>query len=79
MQSAQVLSITNFMDTSNVPLQSGSTIDSKTEQDNQKLFSLYTAINNLAYLAKMAQSSTATWRARHKSACCGNCVTPWRY
>ncbi len=41
-------------------LTAGSTIDTKTEQDNQKLFSLYTAINNLAYLAKMAQSTTAT-------------------
>ena len=30
------------------------------EQDNQKLFSLYSAVNTLAYLAKMAQSSTAT-------------------
>jgi hypothetical protein len=57
---AQIMSITNWMDTSNVPLQAGSTIDTKTEQDNQKLFSLYTAINNLATLAKMGQSSTAT-------------------
>ena len=30
------------------------------EQDNQKLFSLYSAVNTLAYLAKMAQSGTAT-------------------
>src|ERR1700761_1995558 len=56
VQAAQTLAITNFMDTSNVPLTAGSTLDTKTEQDNQKLFSLYTAINNLAYLAKMAQS-----------------------
>ena len=60
VQAAQTLAITNFMDTSNVPLTAGSTLDTKTEQDNQKLFSLYTAINNLAYLAKMAQSTTAT-------------------
>jgi hypothetical protein len=57
---SQIMSITNWMDTSNVPLQAGSTIDSKTEQDNQKLFSLYTALNNLATLAKMGQSTTAT-------------------
>jgi outer membrane lipopolysaccharide assembly protein LptE/RlpB len=60
VQAAQTLAITDFMNTSNVPLTAGSTLDTKTEQDNQKLFSLYTAINNLAYLAKMAQSSTAT-------------------
>lgn len=59
-QDAKVLSITNFMDTSNVPLSAGSSTDTKTEQDNQKLFSLYTAINNLAYLAKMAQRSGMT-------------------
>ncbi|HEY5337816.1 MAG TPA: hypothetical protein VIJ85_06415 [Rhizomicrobium sp.] len=60
VEDAQTLAITNFMDTSNVPLSAGSTTDAKTEQDNQKLFSLYTAVNNLAYLAKMSQSSTAT-------------------
>jgi hypothetical protein len=51
---AQVLSITNFIDTSKVPVNAGTTADSKTEQDNQKLFSLYTAVNNLSYLAGMA-------------------------
>jgi len=30
------------------------------EQDNQKLFSLYSAVNTLAYIAKMAQKGTAT-------------------
>ena len=60
VQDAKVLSLTNFLDTSNVPLSAGSTTDAKTEQDNQKLFSLYTAVNNLAYLAKMSQRSTAT-------------------
>jgi hypothetical protein len=59
-QDAKILSITNFMDTSNVPLSAGSSTDAKTEQDNQKLFSLYTAINNLSYLAKMAQRSGMT-------------------
>ena len=38
----------------------GATTDAKMEQDNQKLFSLYSAVNTLAYLAKMAQSPTAT-------------------
>jgi hypothetical protein len=59
-QDAKILSITNFLDTSNVPLSAGSSADSKTEQDNQNLFSLYTAINNLAYLASMSQRSTMT-------------------
>jgi len=59
-QDAKVLGITDFLDTSNVPLSAGSTTDAKTEQDNQKLFSLYTAVNNLAYLAKMSQRSGMT-------------------
>ncbi len=57
---AKLLSTTNFLDTSNVPLSAGSGSDTKTEQDNQKLFSLYTAVNSLSQLAQMAQSSTAT-------------------
>jgi hypothetical protein len=59
-QTAQVLSTTNFLNTSNVPLSAGATSDAKLEQDNQKLFSLYTAVNSLAYLAKIAQGSTET-------------------
>ena len=59
-QDAKVLGTTNFLDTSKVPLSAGATADSKMEQDNQKLFSLYSAVNTLAYLAKMAQSGTAT-------------------
>jgi hypothetical protein len=59
-QDAKVLSTTNFLDTSKVPLSPGATSDTKMEQDNQKLFALYSAVNTLAYLAKMAQSSTAT-------------------
>jgi hypothetical protein len=51
---AQVLGITNFVDTSNVPLSAGTTTGQKTEQDNQKLFALYTAVNNLSYLASMS-------------------------
>ncbi len=59
-QDAKVLSTTNFLDTSKVPLSAGATIDAKTEQDNQKLFALYSAVNTLAYIAKMAQKGTAT-------------------
>src|ERR1700761_3989281 len=59
-EQAQVLSTTNFLDTSNVPLTPGATSSSKTEQDNQNLFSLYSAVNTLSQLAQMAQSSTAT-------------------
>lgn len=57
---AQVLSTTNFLDTSNVPVLTPSSADAKTEQDNQKLFSLYTAINNVSYLASIAQRGTTT-------------------
>ena len=59
-QDAKVLGTTNFLDVSNVPLSAGATTDSKMEQDNQKLFALYNAVNTLAYLAKMAQKGTAT-------------------
>lgn len=57
---AQVLSTTNFLDTSNVPVLTPSSSDAKIEQDNQKLFSLYTAINNVSYLASIAQRGTTT-------------------
>jgi len=57
---AKVLSTTNFLDTSNVPLTASATGDQKTEQDNQKLFSLYSAVNTLAYIAKMGQRDGTT-------------------
>ncbi len=60
VEDAKVLGLTNFIDTSKVPLSAGSTASSKTEQDNQKLFSLYSAVSNLQYLAKMAQRSGMT-------------------
>ncbi len=50
---AKVLATTNFLDTSHVPLGATSTADAKTEQDNQRLFSLYSAVNTLAYIAKI--------------------------
>lgn len=59
-QTAKVLATTNFLDTSNVPLSAGATSDAKMEQDNQKLFSLYSAVSSLAYLTKLAQGATET-------------------
>jgi len=59
-QDAAILGTTNFLDTAKVPLSAGATSDAKMEQDNQKLFSLYSAVNKLAYLAKLAQKGTAT-------------------
>lgn len=60
VQDAKILSTTNFFDTSNVPLTTTGTTDSKTEQDNQKLFSLYNALNSLTYLTRMSQRDTVT-------------------
>jgi len=60
VENAKVLSTTNYVNTTNVPLSAGATTDSKMEQDNQKLFSLYNAVSTLSQLAQMAQSSTAT-------------------
>jgi len=57
---AQVLGMTKFIDTTAVPLLKGSTTDAATEQDNQKLFALYTAVNNLSYLASMSKRDGAT-------------------
>jgi hypothetical protein len=57
---ADILSITDIMDTSNVPTFSGVTTDAKLEQDNQKLFSLYTAVENLRYLADMSKREDTT-------------------
>jgi hypothetical protein len=52
---AQVLGLKNFVDLSKVPILAGQSTDTKTEQDNQKLFALYTAVNNLSYLATMSK------------------------
>jgi hypothetical protein len=57
---AQVLGTTNFLDTSDVPLTKGTTSDAKLEQDNQKLFALYSAVNNLSYLASMSKRDGMT-------------------
>jgi len=57
---AAVLGIANFMDFSKVPALHTSAADAKTEQDNQKLFALYTAVNNLSYLAGMAKRDGMT-------------------
>ncbi|HEX4370438.1 MAG TPA: hypothetical protein VH019_03745 [Rhizomicrobium sp.] len=59
-QTAKILSTTNFVSTTNVPLSAGATSNSKLEQDNQKLFSVYNTVGSLNYLAQLAQSSTET-------------------
>jgi hypothetical protein len=59
-QDAKVLSTTNFLDTSKVPGSAGAPADAKMEQDNQKLFALYSAVNTLAYIAKMGQKAGTT-------------------
>jgi hypothetical protein len=60
IEDAKVMSTTNYLDTSNVPLSAGSTTGTETEQDNQNLFSLYTAVSTLSYLASMAQRTGMT-------------------
>lgn len=50
-----VLSLTKFLDTSDIPLNAGGTTDSKLEQDNQRLFAIYKAVDNLRYLASMSK------------------------
>jgi hypothetical protein len=57
---SQVLAINNFVDLTKVPVLTGQSADAKTEQDNQKLFALYTAVNNLAYLASMSKRDGMT-------------------
>ena len=57
---SQVLTATSFLDTTAVPLLPGSTSDTKLEQDNQKLFALYNAVNNLSYLATMSKRDGTT-------------------
>lgn len=52
---ALVLNTTNWIDLSKVPVLAGNSPDTKTEQDNQKLFALYNAVNNLSYLATMSK------------------------
>ena len=56
---AEVLSLTDYIDTSNVP-KVAVTDDQKTEQDNQKLFSIYKAVTNLQHLATMASRDGET-------------------
>ncbi len=59
-ETAKILSTTNFVSTTNVPLSAGATSNTKLEQDNQKLFSVYNTVGSLNYLAQLAQSSTET-------------------
>jgi len=57
---ARVLGTTKFIDNSNIPVSKGTRADAQTEQDNQKLFALYTAVNNLSYLASMSKRDGVT-------------------
>lgn len=50
---ADVLSMTDYVDTSNVPA-SAVGDSGRLEQDNQKLFSIYSALDTLSYLSQMA-------------------------
>lgn len=59
-ETAKILSTTDFLNTTNVPLSAGATGDTKLEQDNQKLFSIYNTIGSLNYLAQLAQSPSET-------------------
>ncbi|HUO01456.1 MAG TPA: hypothetical protein VMU31_01660, partial [Rhizomicrobium sp.] len=59
-ETAKILSTTDFLSTTNVPLSAGASSNGKLEQDNQKLFSIYNAVSSLNYLAQMAQSSSET-------------------
>jgi len=51
---AAALSTTNFLDLSKVSLSPSQSADAKTEQDNQKLFALYQAVNTLSNIASMS-------------------------
>lgn len=57
---AQVLGTTKFLDLSKVPPGAGGSPDQKTEQDNQKLFALYQAVNTLSNLSNMAKRDGMT-------------------
>lgn len=59
IQDAKILDAKNFLDLSNVP-NHASTTGQKLEQDNQKLFSLYQAVNSLTDLAGMSQRTGVT-------------------
>lgn len=56
---AKILGMKSFLDTSNVARTAGSD-DQKKAQDNQKLFSLYQALDNLSYLASMGKRDDTT-------------------
>lgn len=59
-QAAQILATTNFIQTSTTPLVGSSGASAETQADNQKLFTLYQAVSQLATLAGMAQQSGLT-------------------
>src|ERR1700735_315167 len=53
-QTAKILSTTNFVSTTNVPLSAGATSNTKLEQDNQKLFSVYNTVGRVTFLRQFA-------------------------
>jgi hypothetical protein len=59
-QDAQVLSTTNFIQSSTTPLVGVSGVAQETQQDNQKLFTLWQAVNQLSTLAGLATQSGLT-------------------
>ncbi len=59
-QDAKVLATTDFIQQSTTPLVGGSSANAKTQADNQNLFTLYQAVNQLSQLAGIAQQKTNT-------------------
>ncbi|HEY1632740.1 MAG TPA: hypothetical protein VGF56_15595 [Rhizomicrobium sp.] len=57
---AAALSTTKFLDLSKVSLSPTLSADAKTEQDNQKLFALYQAVNTLSNIASMSARDGTT-------------------
>jgi hypothetical protein len=59
-EQASVLATTNFIPATTPQLVGASASDSSTQKDNQKLFTLYTAVNSLSQLAGIAGKSGVT-------------------
>jgi hypothetical protein len=59
-ENVAVLNTTNFIDPSTSKLAAASASGSTTGEDNQNLFTLYSAVNSLSQLASLAQQAGAT-------------------
>jgi hypothetical protein len=57
---AQVLTTTNFINLDASTLTGGTSSSDKTQADNERLFALYKGVNQLYYLASMAQRASTT-------------------